>query len=673
MPTPPFPWPRLTWRRRLLLLAAAQVLAFAGYASSLGGDFVFDDKPLLLGQSCHWGVERIPDMFTPGVHNGCSARPVRSATYALDHSLWGLDPFGYHLSNVLLHGLVVLALGILVWRLGCRPRVAMLAAALFALHPVGTEAVAYVSGRRDLLAALFSLLATTAYLSFRVKSLPTNSGPSRRDEAPRSQGASQVPVLNDTGLVAEHSERGWIGDASDAERIRREALKGGLPRLVAALTLLLAGIFSHESAAALPAVWVLLELCLAARKQPGAGMLTSARSLLTPRLAIPLGGIMALVLGIATWKVVAANISGRLELWGGSLPAHLANVLRMHALYLKQLLFPVELVADYSADAFPISTSLFEGRALLAAVLVLGAVVLALAAWRRAPLAATAALGYFIMLLPSSQIVLHHELVAEHRLYLSMAGFCALVGAGLDRLNSAHGRLVWGLPGVLLVSYLGLTNSRNLDWRNEETLWSRTVAQVPTCARALTNLGALRGRQGKLKEAQALLERAVAIRPAYCHANVNLGKVLIKRGGAGAERGLSLLRRATCLPPPQHHSALAFALVDLGRWAQAADAFREALALRPDAPETNLGMARVLKRLGRPGAQAYYRAALRARPGYAPALYDLGELLGKQCKVNEAQVLLKQLRAQVAPGGSRDRAAAALASEITARCGGGTR
>jgi protein O-mannosyl-transferase len=613
MSAPLLPWPRLPWRRRLLMLAAAMALAFAGYASSLGGDFVFDDGPLLLTDSCHWGVQNIPDMFTPGIHSVCGSRPVRSASYALDHGLWGLDPFGYHLTNVVIHGLTVLALGILVWRLGGRARLAALAAALFALHPVGTEAVSYISGRRDLLAALFSLLSLTAYLSFRAR--------------------------------------------------------GGVVRLALSLGLLLAGIYSHESAAALPAVLVLLELCLAARRQPGAGLLTCARALLHPRLAIPLGGVLVLVLGIATWKVVAVNISGRHELWGGSLPAHLANALRMHALYLKQVVWPLELVADYSADAFPISRSLLEPRALAAAALVLGVLGIALASWRRAPLLATATLGYFIMLLPSSQIVVHHELVAEHRLYLSMAGFCVLVAAGLDRLIRTRGRLAWGLVAVLLLSYLALTNNRNLDWRSEETLWSRTVAQVPNCARALTNLGALRGRQGKLKEANALLERAVAIRPTYCHANVNLGKVLVKLGGPGqATRGISLLSRANCLPPDRQASALASAYSDLKQWDLAAAAFRRSLGHNPDSPKAHLGLARALQRSGEPGAEAAIRAALRSRPGYGPALYGLGELLAGRCQVAEARSLLERLQSQVAEGSPRHKAVIALLTGMSSRC-----
>ena len=612
MTSPQLPWPRLSWRRRLLLLFAAMVLAMAGYASSLGGDFVFDDG-LLLDDSCHWGVHNIPAMFTPGLSSNCSARPVRSASYALDYSLWGMNPLGYHLTNVIIHGLTVFALGILVWRLGGEARLAALAAALFALHPVGTEAVAYISGRRDLLAALFCLLSMTAYLSFRVR--------------------------------------------------------GGLLRLAAGLVALLAGIFSHESAAALPAVLVLLELCLVARRTPGRGLLSSARALLHPRLAVPLGGALLLVLGIAAWKVLAANYSERHELWGGSLPAHLANVLRMHALYLKQLLLPLELVADYSADAFPISRSLLEGRALGAGAAVLGVVCLALAAWSRAPLLSTAVLGYFILLLPSSQIVLHHELVAEHRLYLPMVGFCVLAAAGLDRLIRSQGRLVWGLVAVLLISYLALTNDRNLDWRNDETLWSRTVAQVPNCARALTNLGALRGRQGKLDEAHALLTRALSIRPAFCHANVNLGKVLVKRAGPGeAERGIALLRRATCLPPVQHQSALAFAYGDLKRWDEAVAAFRKVLAHRPDSPEANLGLARALRRWARPGAEAHYRAALRVRPGYGPALYDLGELLAKRCEEKEARALLERLQRQETKGSAQRGAVNTLLADMARRC-----
>ena len=205
--------------------------------------------------------------------------------------------------------------------------------------------------------------------------------------------------------------------------------------------------------------------------------------------------------------------------------------------------------------------------------------------------------------------------------------------------------------------------------RNDETLWSRTVAQVPNCARALTNLGAMRGRQGKLQEAHALLSRALSIRPGYCKTIVNLAKVLVKRAGPGeAQRGIALLREATCIPRVQQLLALAFSYSDLKRWDEAAAAFREVLSLQPESPKGNLGLARVLRRLARPGAEAHLRAALRTRPSYGPALYDLGEMLAQRCQVQEARALLERLQRGEKHGSTQAAAVEALLADMARRC-----
>jgi hypothetical protein len=156
------------WRKALALLFAV-TLSFLAYSPSLRGEFVFDDHPLLVENDCHRSLRRIPELFAWRGGGLCTLRPLRFVSYALDHALWGDRPLGYHLTNVVLHGVVGFLLLLLLLRLGLDPWLALIAASFFLLHPIATEAVAYISGRRDLLMALFSLLGAIAFLDYLQK------------------------------------------------------------------------------------------------------------------------------------------------------------------------------------------------------------------------------------------------------------------------------------------------------------------------------------------------------------------------------------------------------------------------------------------------------------------------------------------------------------------------
>jgi len=153
--------------RLAALLLAALGVAFLAYGGALAGGFVFDDVPLLLATDCHHGVQRIPAMFDFDSGSICTLRPLRSTTHALEYEVYGLQPWGYHLTNVVLHALVVFTGGLLVRRLFGHAALALATALLFAVHPLGVEAVANIAGRRDVMACLFSLLAVHAWLSRR--------------------------------------------------------------------------------------------------------------------------------------------------------------------------------------------------------------------------------------------------------------------------------------------------------------------------------------------------------------------------------------------------------------------------------------------------------------------------------------------------------------------------
>jgi tetratricopeptide (TPR) repeat protein len=304
---------------------------------------------------------------------------------------------------------------------------------------------------------------------------------------------------------------------------------------------------------------------------------------------------LALALVFTVWLVATRDSSTREALWGPSLGAHLGTVLRVHAHYLRQLVVPLQLIADYSPEAFPPSSSLFELPALGAAALVLGLCGLAgllLLRGRRPLLGGTVAV-YFVLLLPASQIVIHHELLAEHRLYLPSLCFAALIAAGLLALwRGARRRLLVGLlGGIYGASLMLLTMDRVLDWVDPLILWRTTVTQVPRCARARANLGALLARRKQFGPARRHLERALEIRPDLCAARLNLGKLEIETGHG--EQGLRQLQGAVrCKPSsPSFRHELARASLALGRYREAGELFDALLAAAPDDAELHYGAA----------------------------------------------------------------------------------
>lgn len=155
-----FPWSAMAWG--FLLVA----LALAVYIPAMRGGYIIDDdvslvnNPLLRSVDGLWKI-----WFQPGLNTHESHYwPLVYSTFWLEYHIWGVKPFGFHAVNVLLHAVNVWLLWVLLGR--CQIRGAWLAAALFALHPVHVESVAWVTERKDVLSALFYLLAALVWLRF---------------------------------------------------------------------------------------------------------------------------------------------------------------------------------------------------------------------------------------------------------------------------------------------------------------------------------------------------------------------------------------------------------------------------------------------------------------------------------------------------------------------------
>ena len=147
------------------------ILSLAVYGNSLYGKFLWDDKILIEDNAYVKDFNNIPKIFSENIGGGAAReigfyRPFSIVTYTIDYSLWGLNVVGYHLSNIILHILVTLSIYWLVNILFNDKFLSLLTAALFAVHPIHTEAISYISGRTDPLAALFMLLCFIFYIKY---------------------------------------------------------------------------------------------------------------------------------------------------------------------------------------------------------------------------------------------------------------------------------------------------------------------------------------------------------------------------------------------------------------------------------------------------------------------------------------------------------------------------
>jgi tetratricopeptide (TPR) repeat protein len=156
---------------RLLGLLSVGIVACTVYANSLYGDFVWDDRMLIIKDPEVQTLTNIGGFFTEDFFlrqdNDLGYgyyRPIVKSTYAIDFAVWGSNPSGYHFTNILLHAACAILVVLLLRRLRMPTGAALVAGLIFAVHPIHTENVAWIAGRTDLLAFLFSGLSLIFYL-----------------------------------------------------------------------------------------------------------------------------------------------------------------------------------------------------------------------------------------------------------------------------------------------------------------------------------------------------------------------------------------------------------------------------------------------------------------------------------------------------------------------------
>ena len=584
---------------RALIPVLVVLLTIACFLPALSGSFLnwddnvnFQDNPAFRG----FGPDQIRGAFTSSLFGHYI--PLTRLSWSVNYALGGLNPWGYHLVNVLLHAGNALAFYVVARRLLAaavsrggqeeRARIdlcvaAAVAALVFALHPLRAEPVAWITGRADVLCGAFGLVTTWLYLR-----------------------------------------------AVDGVEPAR-------PRLVlAAGAALAAAILSKGVALPLPAALLLLDVYPLRRlARVGAWPLVREK---IPLLATSLAG--AIVVGLA---VRHGALLTRSEEYG--VVARAAIAAYCFSIYALRFIWPAALSPLYEMPAQVRLSEPRFGLAVLACLLVTAALILLRRRW---PGGLAAWAFSIIMLAPTSLALrLGADLAPDRYSYLSGMGFAMLVGgtvvavvAGLRDARPGRRSLSLGVGAAILVAtgvLAVLTWNQVTIWRDDESLWRRAVRLDPTSPSAASNLGSALRAQGRLDEAAEYSGRALRLKPAFPEAHLNLALILAQQGRPGeAERHF---RRALELKPRSvpAHLGLASTLEGQGRSDEAFGHFRTAIEIEPRSagPHNDLGVA--LARGGRVAeALVEFKEAVRLDPGSAQAQNNLGLALVQTGNAAEA-------------------------------------
>jgi type IV pilus biogenesis/stability protein PilW len=612
--------------RRLFIFICFFLLTLLVYGNSLKNEFVFDDIPLVVKNYQIRQLNNIPTLLGLG-GAGSFYRPLRIVSYAIDYHLFKLNPLGYHLSNMIFHALTAFLVFLTLLRLSDNFRIALAASLLFVVHPVQTDSVTYIAGRRDILSALFYLLGFYLFLRYR-----------------------KAPSILLLGAIL--------------------------------LSYVLA-ISSKEMAVTFPALCFLYDFMenfaalsttktaapVATRKRIAASLLQMGRQQFF-FYAIFLVGACAFVY----YKIVVVPPSLRQEYYGGTWANNFLTVSRIIIYYLKLLLFPIALNADYSYNAFPVTTSLLDLKS-WASVLALCILFWAgIKAFRHNRLATLCLAWFFITLLPVCHIIPHHELMAEHYLYLPSIGLFFLAGITLDRwLNKKHPYAFLLIAGLLMVFLSVRTVVRNQDWRNALTLWEKTVKTAPNCARAWNNLSVEYYRKGELTKAQDSCQRSFNIKPDFPDPYHNLGNIyadkqlfdraieyykkaysLCRKGGGkeiinswgiacrsmgDLKTAAGLFYYALFLDPwyAEARSNMSTVYLAEGNYERAINNIKKAINLEPEVPEYHNNLGAVYRKKGQlQEAVKEFMIAIWIKPDFMEAHNNLGNVLKDQGKYDKA-------------------------------------
>lgn len=477
------------------------IIAIAGlilFFNTLENEFVFDDESVVQNNLSIQTLSTIPDYFTAedGFHKviGRYYRPIVSTTYNIDYALWELDPWGFHLTNVLIHIIACLVLFALLYELFKDKKYGLLASLIgtlvFLVHPIHTEAVSWVSGRTDSMVTIFFFVSFLFYVKY---------------------------------YKARESKK--KSDREDSGRM-----------LIWALIFYFIGLLSKEMIITMPVILILFDFLF--RQRDFTYIKNNMRAY---------GWFFAVTgfyLLLRSWLL--GDIPEResyLYFNGMDFVTTVATMFKTLPIYFKLLFFPVGLLYHY--NGFIADAHTFADGAVIGSILfVLVMIGLAVFAYRKNyGQIAFCIIFFFVSLAPVMNIVPTMSLMAERFLYMTSFALSLLIAYLIvNYLKLKNKNAILGASAVVILLFSVLTFQRNQDWKDNNTLYMTadgvdgTVLLVNTGNIYATNGSQLwqtgQQQQANLQFDEAIkrFKKAIAIRDNSVLAHHNMGLIHMIRG-----------------------------------------------------------------------------------------------------------------------------------------------
>jgi tetratricopeptide (TPR) repeat protein len=561
-----------TRNSRRTLAGLLLALTLIAYFPVVENGYIWDDGDYVYNNSTLTSVDGLRRMWLelaaiPQYY------PLVHTSYWLEYRLWGLDPLGYHIVNVLLHTVGALLLWRVLLVLGVPG--AWWASAIFALHPVHVESVAWITERKNVLSGALYFASMLAYLRWaQFDSL--SAGP---DSSARNERLYTVSLL-----------------------------------------LFVAALLSKTVTLSLPAVLLIVTWW---KRRP---LDRSIALALAPFFAV------GLVFGLATSSyetyLVGANDSG----WDFSVAERVLIAGRALWFYLAKLAWPHPLIFNYPRWQLDPTAWWQYLYPILAVGLGTGLLIFARHIGRGAISAAMIFAGTLVPALGFFDVYpMRYSFVADHFQYLASAAPIAYV-CGVAAVWSRRSKLssrVAVAAGVAIVGTLGaLTWLQIPAYRDAETLWRATLSENSDSWLSHSSLCALEQERGELESALEHCEAALRLEPDNPESHHMFAILAISRGDV--EAGIRSYERALEIQPDFPHSknSLAATLNSLGRYEEAIELFRDVLRSYPDFAEAHTNLGNALMATGElDAAIEQHRRAIELNPALASAHNNLAATL----------------------------------------------
>ena len=627
----------------LISISLILVISIAIYSNTLKNGFVYDDAKTIVNNTLIKTINNLPKLFNRTDYFAASGemsyRPVVTLTYFIDYAIYGLKPYGYHLTNLIIHSINGVMLYIFLTLLFKSSQssffnfqfpifnLQLIISLLFITHPVLTEAVNAISFREDGLCFLFFISALILY-------------------------------LKSSKLKAQSS------------KFKAFSLQ------LSAFSFYLLALLSKEMAITFPLIIILYEWIYGkqppqspfvkgelkgVRRLSQSPLLKGVRGLLFNPYTI--GYILITILYLYLRFFLFHNpVEEDLNAW--LLSERLMTIPYLIMKYIMLLIAPISLSADYVIT--PVQ-SLFSPLFLVSMFVI---ILLSFITYKLAPLPSGERDGVrgiifgilflLLTLLPVDNIIPIVNPFAERYLYLPSVGFAIIIGSILSCLPvrstqtglmahsswrvTHHSSLIahCSLLIIIISIYSFAVIQRNKIWIDDYSLWSDTVIKMPESSRAHYNLGNAFRMQGRLDEALKELNLALFLKPSLYEAHNNLGIVYEKLGQL--DEAIKEYRMAIKLKPyySKAHNNLGLIYEEQGRIDEAIKEYKLALSLKPDFAEAHNNLGVIYANMGQiDEAIKEFKLALSLNPDDVKAHNNLGNAYNEQGQLDES---IKELK-----------------------------